>query len=130
MYPQSHSVFASSPILDDVDNQSAEILVTNPAFIEASRSVDIRYHAIRQDCADGNCKVGGLCTSKNPADILSKPLYPHPHLYHARALFPKNHSYHNEQYLTPQQLKAKVQKEQASSEAPGEAPNMTPSRKD
>ena len=84
--------------------------------------MDIRYHAIRQDCTDGNCKVGGVCTSKNPAGILSKPLHPHPHLYHARALFPKHHPYYNEQYLTPQQLRAKLQKEQASDKAPDKAP--------
>ena len=86
------------------DNQAAETLATNPAFTEASRSVDIRYHAIRQDYADGHIKVGGICTSKNTADILAKPLHPHPHLYHARALFPTWHSYYNDEYLTPQQL--------------------------
>ena len=37
--------------------------------------------------------------------------------------------YYNDQYLTPQQLKARIQKEQASSEAPGEAPGKTPARK-
>ena len=35
------------PYFGYVDNQAAEILATNPAFTEASRSVDIRYHTIR-----------------------------------------------------------------------------------
>ena len=34
------------PYYGYVVNQAAEILATNPAFTEASRSVDIRYHAI------------------------------------------------------------------------------------
>ena len=102
------------PYFGYVDNQATEILATNSVFTEASRSVDIRYRAILQDCAEGNCKVDGICTSKNSSGILPKPLYPHSHLCHARVLFPKDHPYYNEQYLTPQQLKVKIEKEEAS----------------
>ena len=84
-----------------------------PAFTEASRSVDIRYQAIRQDCTECNSKVGGVCSSKNPSDVLSKPLYPHPHLHHSRLLIPKTQPYYNEEYLAPQQLKAKIANEEA-----------------
>ena len=35
------------PYFGYVDNRATEILATNPAFVEAGRSVDIRYYAIR-----------------------------------------------------------------------------------
>jgi hypothetical protein len=53
---------------------------------EHSRSIDIRYHAIRQDYVDGMMRIGGVGSQDNTADILTKYLQPPLHQRHTQKL--------------------------------------------
>jgi hypothetical protein len=70
------------------DSQTAEHLATQPNMSEAGRSIDIRFHEIRQDYVDGKMRIGGVSTHANQSDIGTKYLAVVPHLRHARDLFP------------------------------------------
>jgi hypothetical protein len=58
------------------DNQASEHIVTQPTLNEHSRSIDVRHHAVRQAYLDGDVKVGGVNTTGNHSDILTKFLAP------------------------------------------------------
>jgi hypothetical protein len=62
---------------------------------EHSRSIDIRHHAVRQDYIQEHVQIGGVKTTANPSDILTKFLPAHTHIQHASAL--------NIQFKTPQE---------------------------
>ncbi len=49
---------------------------------EHSRSIDIRHHEVRQDYLQGKLQIGGVKTTENPSDILTKflPASTHQHL--------------------------------------------------
>ncbi len=53
---------------------------------EHSRSIDTRHHAIRQDYVDGEMRIGGVASSDNESDILTKYLQPPLHIKHTRQL--------------------------------------------
>ena len=53
---------------------------------EHSRAVDTRHHAIRQDYIENSMRIGGVVSSDNTSDILSKNLQPNLHQKHCTAL--------------------------------------------
>jgi hypothetical protein len=55
---------------------------------EAGRSIDIRFHSIKQDYIDGNMRIGGVSTHTNQSDLCTKYLAVVPHLRHASPLLP------------------------------------------
>ena len=69
------------------DNQAAEHLATQPNMSESGRAIDLRYHSIRQDYADGNMRVGGVKSTDNRSDICTKYLQPPLHEAHSAPLF-------------------------------------------
>ncbi len=68
------------------DNQAAEHIATQPTMNEHSRAIDTRHHAIRQDYIENSMRIGGVASSENTSDILTKNLQPHLHQNHCAAL--------------------------------------------
>jgi hypothetical protein len=68
------------------DNQAAEHIATQPTMNEHSRAIDTRHHAIRQDYIENSMRIGGVASSENTSDILTKNLQPHLHQKHCAAL--------------------------------------------
>ncbi len=58
------------------DNQASEHIVSQPTLNEHSRAIDIRHHAVCQAYLEGDVKVGGVVTTGNHSDILTKFLAP------------------------------------------------------
>jgi hypothetical protein len=56
------------------DSQSAIHLVKNYAFHSRTKHIDLRYHFIRSLIEDGVLKLVKITGSKNPADMLTKPV--------------------------------------------------------
>ena len=67
-YPQR------SPTALYCDNQSAIRLVRNPVFHKQSKHIDLKYHIIRAQQAEGHIKITYICTNDQLADVLIKPL--------------------------------------------------------
>ena len=65
------------------DNQAEEHLATQPNMSESGRAIDLRYHSIRQDYADGRMRVGGVKSTDNRSDICTKYLQPPLHEAHS-----------------------------------------------
>ena len=70
------------------DSQAAEYLATQPNFTPASRSIDLRFHAVKQSYLEGQCRIGGIKSRDNVADILTKSLQPPLHEKHCLHLHP------------------------------------------
>jgi hypothetical protein len=68
------------------DNQAAEHLATQPNLNEPGRSIDIRHHEVRQDYLEGKVHIGGVKTTENPSDILTKFLPAPAHQEHSKYL--------------------------------------------
>jgi hypothetical protein len=70
------------------DNQAAEHIATQPNMTDHSRSIDIRHHEIKQDYVEGGMRIGigGVSSSNNTTDILTKPLQPPTHANHCAHL--------------------------------------------
>ncbi len=68
------------------DNQAAELIATQPTSNEHSRAIDTRHHAIRQDHIENSMQIGGVASSQNTSDILTKNLQPPIHQKHCAAL--------------------------------------------
>jgi hypothetical protein len=65
----------------------ANTLFHNQATLnEHSRAIDIRHHAVRQVYLEGDVKVGGVATTGNHSDILTKFLAPPLHPQHTTFL--------------------------------------------
>jgi hypothetical protein len=56
------------------DSQSAIHLAKNSAFHSKTKHIDLRYHFIRSLIEDGVLKLVKIVGSKNPADMLTKPV--------------------------------------------------------
>ncbi|KAK0573601.1 hypothetical protein LWI29_010645 [Acer saccharum] len=56
------------------DSQSAIHLAKNSAFHSRTKHIDLRYHFIRSLIEDGVLKLVKIVGSKNPADMLTKPV--------------------------------------------------------
>jgi hypothetical protein len=69
-----------------MDNQSAEHIATQPTMNEHSRSIDICHHEVRQDYLQGKLQIGGVKTTENPSDILTKFLPAPKHQHHTKFL--------------------------------------------
>jgi hypothetical protein len=68
------------------DNQAAEHLATQPNLNEHGRTIDTRHHEVRQDYLEGKVQIGGVKTTENPGDILTKFLPAPAHQEHPRNL--------------------------------------------
>ncbi len=68
------------------DNQAAEHLATQPNLNEHSRTMDTRHHEVRQDYLEGKVQIGGVKTTANPSDILTKFLPATAHQEHSKYL--------------------------------------------
>jgi hypothetical protein len=68
------------------DNQAAEHLATQPNLNEHGRTIDTRHHEVRQDYLEGKVQVGGVKTTANPSDILTKFLPAPAHQEHSKYL--------------------------------------------
>lgn len=66
------------------DNEAANILSGDPAFHSRSKHIDIRYHYIREKCADESILMRYIKSEDNVADILTKAL-PTPQFLHLRS---------------------------------------------
>ncbi len=56
------------------DSQSAIHLAKNSAFHSRTKHINLRYHFIRSLIEDGVVKLVNIAGSKNPADMLTKPV--------------------------------------------------------
>ncbi|KAK0592644.1 hypothetical protein LWI29_022839 [Acer saccharum] len=56
------------------DSQSAIHLAKNSAFHSKTKHIDLRYHFIRSLIEEGVLKLVKIAGSKNPADMLTKPV--------------------------------------------------------
>jgi hypothetical protein len=74
------------------DNQAAEHIATQPNMNDHRRSIDIRIHGIRQDYLDESMRIGGVASTDNTSDILTKNLQPHLHQKHCTQLHIATHS--------------------------------------
>ncbi len=68
------------------DNQATERIATQLTINEHSRAIDTRDHAIRQDYIENWMRIGGIASSENTSDILTKNLQPHLYQKHCAAL--------------------------------------------
>ena len=56
------------------DSQSAIHLAKNSAFHSRTKHIDLRYHFIRSLIEEGVLKLVKIAGSKNPVDMLTKPI--------------------------------------------------------
>ncbi len=56
------------------DSQSAIHLAKNSAFHSRTKHINLRYHFIRSLIEDGVLKLVKIAGSKNPVDMLTKPV--------------------------------------------------------
>jgi hypothetical protein len=68
------------------DNQAAEHLATQPNLNEHGQTIDTRHHEVRQDYLEGKVQIGGVKTTANPSDILTKFLPAPAHQEHTKYL--------------------------------------------
>jgi hypothetical protein len=68
------------------DNQAAEHLTTQPNLNDHARSIDIRHHEIKQNYVQNNMRIGGVSSTNNTSDILTKTLQPPLHAKHCAPL--------------------------------------------
>ena len=54
------------------DNQGSLDLAQNPVNHQRSKHIDIRYHFIREKCANGDIKLQYVPTGENVADLMTK----------------------------------------------------------
>jgi hypothetical protein len=68
------------------DNQAAEHLATQPNLNEHGRTIDTRHHEVRQDYLEGKVQIGGVKTTANPSDIITRFLPSPAHQEHSKYL--------------------------------------------
>jgi hypothetical protein len=56
------------------NNQSAIYLTKDQMFHEKTKHIDIKYHYVRDEIAQGKLKVCKISTHENPADMMTKPV--------------------------------------------------------
>jgi hypothetical protein len=84
------------------DNQAAEHIATRPTMNEHSRSINTRHHAVRQDYIKGKVQIGGVKTTENPNDILTKFLPAPAHMKHKFYTHPLQDNISHKDTTTPQ----------------------------
>jgi hypothetical protein len=67
--------FSKIPLL--CDNESAIKLANNPVQHSRTKHIDIRHHFLRDHEAKGDIALRHVCTERQLADILTKPLDEH-----------------------------------------------------
>ena len=75
-----------TPIPLFTDNQSFITLSTNNMSSSRTKHIDIHHHYTRDQALMGIIKLHYIATLNNPADILTKALSPHKHVYFLDAL--------------------------------------------
>ena len=56
------------------DNDAARIIAENDLSVKRSKSIDIRYHYVRERVSDGQIRIERIDTKEQPADLLTKNL--------------------------------------------------------
>jgi hypothetical protein len=56
------------------DSQSAIYLTKDQMFHERTSHIDVKYHYVRDEVAQGKLKVYKISTHDNPADMMTKPV--------------------------------------------------------
>jgi hypothetical protein len=56
------------------DSQSAIHLTKNQMYHERTKHIDVRYHFLREVVTQGGITAKKIGTTKNPADMLTKPV--------------------------------------------------------
>jgi hypothetical protein len=56
------------------DNQSAIYLTKDQMFHEKTKHIDVKYHYVRDEVAQGKLKVCKISTHENHADMMTKPV--------------------------------------------------------
>ena len=56
------------------DNDAARLIAENDLSVKRSKSIDIRYHYVRERVADGQIRIERIDTKDQPADLLTKNL--------------------------------------------------------
>jgi ATP-binding cassette subfamily B (MDR/TAP) protein 1 len=56
------------------DSQSAIYLTKDHVFHERTKHIDVKYHYVRDEVAQGKLKVYKISTHDNPADMMTKPV--------------------------------------------------------
>ena len=72
------------------DNQSAIALAKNPGHHRSSKHIDLRYHFIREQVAEGLISLEYVETTRQVADIFTKSLAGVTHWAHTKALGVRN----------------------------------------
>jgi hypothetical protein len=57
------------------DNQSVIYLTKDQMFHEKTKHIDVKYHYVRDEVAQGKMKVCKISTHENPADMMTKPAH-------------------------------------------------------
>ena len=57
-----------------VDNQGAINLAKNPVHHQRSKHIDVKYHFIRLEIANGNVDLKYVQSEENVSDIFTKPV--------------------------------------------------------
>lgn len=62
------------PVVIYVDNRSAIDLAKNPVFHGHNKHIDLRFHYIRECVERGDIIIKHVCSEKQHADVLTKPM--------------------------------------------------------
>jgi hypothetical protein len=77
---------AEGPTTILTDSQGAMALAKNPEHHQRSKHIDIRYHFVREQVAQGSIELVYVYTSDMAADQLTKPLSHEQHVHCARLM--------------------------------------------
>ncbi|KAG2703381.1 hypothetical protein I3760_06G134300 [Carya illinoinensis] len=59
------------------DSQSAIHLTKNQMYHERTKHIDVRNHFLREVVTEGVLEIQNIATTKNPADMMTKPVPPY-----------------------------------------------------
>jgi len=68
------------------DSQGAISLAQAPRFSDRTKHIDIKYHFVRDSCANGLVRLGFISTAEMTADVMTKALPRDAHQKHIRGM--------------------------------------------